>query len=384
MKIALVILHADPARGGAERYTIDLAHELARRGEDVWVLASTFSKTNPPLQTIELKANGLTRAARYDSFLNSLDRHLDASGYDMVHTMLPVRRCDIYHPHAGIAADAVLHGHEKHSGALRRGLARLATRMNRRRQRFAHVERELLSRSEPPIVLCLSEYVKQTVRKHYGLPEEKLATLFNGVDLTRFDRSERAHAAVRIRQQFHISNDRVVALMIAQDFERKGLRQAIAAVARLNDPRLVLLVVGKQESSPYQNLAISLGIADRVVFAGPTSDPTSFYRAADFFVLPTRHDPCSLVVLEALAMGLPVISTRSNGACEIMQNGVHGFVLDDPSDIDALSMGMQRMLDAQKRSEMSSACLQLRPSLSNNRHVDHLLQIYAQAGSLRH
>ena len=115
--------------------------------------------------------------------------------------------------------------------------------------------------------------------------------------------------------------------MIAQDFARKGLREAIAALAVTQDPKLVLLAVGKQDPSSYRKLAAERGVSDRVIFAGSTTDPFAFYRAADFFVLPTRHDPCSLVVLEAIAMGVPVISTVFNGACEIMSDGKHGFVL---------------------------------------------------------
>ena len=112
----------------------------------------------------------------------------------------------------------------------------------------------------------------------------------------------------------------------------------------MRDPRLVLLVAGKQNPRPYQAMA-SREKSARVVFAGLATDPYPFYRAADFLLLPTRHDPCSLVVLEAIAMGLPVISTRYNGACEIMTDGKHGRVLADPTDLVTLSGAMREMLD---------------------------------------
>src|SRR5204862_1397356 len=136
-----------------------------------------------------------------------------------------------------------------------------------------------------------------------------------------------------------------VGLIVAQDLRRKGVCPAIEALAQVTDERLVLLVVGKPTPQPYRDLAASLGVNHRVIFAGATTDPYAFYRAADFFVLPTRHDPCSLVVLEALAMGLLVVSTVFNGACEIMADGVHGFVLPDPTDIGALAGAMREMLN---------------------------------------
>jgi UDP-glucose:(heptosyl)LPS alpha-1,3-glucosyltransferase len=182
-----------------------------------------------------------------------------------------------------------------------------------------------------------------------------------------------------MRRRLSIAPEKVVGLIVAQDFRRKGLRPAIDAVAQVDDPRLVLLVVGKPDPREYKEWAVARGIADRVIFTGPTSDTYGFYRAADFFVLPTHHDPCSLVVLEALAMGLPTITTTLNGAHEIMEEGRHGFVLTDPSDVAALAGGMRKMLDAEARRAMSRACLDLRPELSYERHLDQLESLYEQA-----
>src|SRR5207248_2438314 len=151
---------------------------------------------------------------------------------------------------------------------------------------------------------------------------------------------------------------------IAQDFERKGLREAILGLSQVSQPELRLIVVGKENAAPYASLARSAGVADRVIFAGATDDVYGFYRAADFFVLPTKHDPCSLVVLEALAMGLPVISTRQNGATEIMEQGVHGFVLEDASKMDELAAAMKLLCNPTARERMSEACLGLRERLS--------------------
>lgn len=378
MKIALVILHADPARGGAERYTWDLAASLRHRGHDVSLLASSFAGSVVPTGGVRLEAGGATRARRYARFLDRLDAHLADTPYDVVHAMLPVRRCDVYHPHAGIAAEAVRSGHLKYEGPVRRLLSRTANRINARRQMFAAVERTMLTGPDPPIVLCLSEYVKGFVRKHYDLPGSRLATLFNAVDLHRFDPAARPEAGREMRSSFKIAAGDVLALMIAQDFARKGLREAIVALARANDPRLALIVVGKQNTDPYLQLARKEGLASRVIFAGPTTDPYAFYRAADFLVLPTRHDPCSLVVLESLAMGVPVISTAFNGACEIMTSGRHGFVLPDPADTGALAQAMREMLDPSARARQSATCLELRPALSFEHHLDELLRIYRE------
>jgi UDP-glucose:(heptosyl)LPS alpha-1,3-glucosyltransferase len=130
-------------------------------------------------------------------------------------------------------------------------------------------------------------------------------------------------------------------------------------------------------------LAKQLGVADRVVFHPPTNRPEDFYREADFFVLPTKHDPCSLVVLEALAMGLPVISTVFNGATEVMTDGVHGLILQDPADVDAIGRAMTTLCDDTRRREMTEACKTLRPQLAYEHHVDELMAIYERAMARR-
>jgi UDP-glucose:(heptosyl)LPS alpha-1,3-glucosyltransferase len=359
LNIALIILHADPARGGAERYTADLAAALAKRGHEVSLLAADFGPAIPGVSQIPITHRGLTRIGRYRCFLNALDQHLADHRYDIVHAMLPVRQCDVYHPHAGLAAEA----------AKQTGWRMLFAP---RRWAMARTERQLLKSNRPPAVLCLSDYVKAAIRRHYLLQENTLLTLFNAVDLVKFE-----PAGTRdVRRRFGLPDDAVIALMIAQDFARKGLREAILALARIADARLRLLVVGKQDPAAYAEMARKAGVNDRVVFASVTDRPADFYRAADCFVLPTRHDPCSLVVLEALAMGVPVISTVFNGACEIMTDGVHGFVLRDPTDIDALAAAMRQMLDSDRRATMRAACVALRDRLSFDAHVERLCNVY--------
>ena len=385
MKIALVILHADPSRGGAERYTADLARALLGRGHDVATLASSFAGAWPG-RRVTVESDGATRAGRYRRFLAGVDRLADdrvaadqraavGSPRDaalrpvgpqlppVVHAMLPVARCDVYHPHAGLASDA-------------RASAGAWGWLNRRRAAFAGVERNLLTRPDPPAVLCLSDYVKATVRQHYlALPADRLVTLFNAVDLARFDPARDPDAGADVRRSLGIPPDGKVALVVAQDWARKGVTEAVAATAQLavtEGRPVTLVVVGRRQGHfPSGQVSGSYYHTD-----GEQPDVYPYYAAADLFVLPTRHDPCSLVVLEALAMGVPVVSTRFNGACEIMADGVHGRVLDDPADVGALADAMREFLRPDRNAAARAACLALRPALSFERHVDALEGLY--------
>ena len=277
VRIALVILHADARRGGAERYTFDLAAALIRRGHAVSFLASSFYEPPAGADRVDLPTKGISRRGRYLSFLDSLDAHLAAEHYDVVHAMLPVRRCDLYHPHAGIEAATLAESHEKHENPAIGASARILNRLNRKRRAVADVERTLLGGPNPPLVLCLSDYIRRAALRHHQIDPSRLLTLYNGIDTKRFDPADRHDAGRELRQRLGIADDRVVALLIAQDFQRKGLRQTIDAIARLARPELVLLVVGRPDPGRYQRQATRLGVASQMIFAGPTTDPYPFY-----------------------------------------------------------------------------------------------------------
>ncbi|HEY1922400.1 MAG TPA: glycosyltransferase family 4 protein, partial [Tepidisphaeraceae bacterium] len=204
--------------------------------------------------------------------------------------------------------------------------------------------------------------------------------LFNGTDLNAFDPARHLAGRLAVRKRFKIPQEATVALMIAQHFERKGLAELIAAAANLAKTSLAaaptILVLGLDDPARSRAQAKQLGVIDKMIFAGQTDRVADFHAASDFFVLPTRHDSCSLVVLEALAMGLPVISTVFNGACEIMRDGEHGFVLPNPADVAALTWAMGQLMDPATRQRMHEACVALRPSLSLDAHMDCLEEIY--------
>ncbi len=242
------------------------------------------------------------------------------------------------------------------------------------------IEETLIHGAEKPYVICLSDYVKGMILKYYPDISGQLVKLFNGTDLHAFDPDHHLSGRQAVRKKFKIPQDATVALMIAQHFERKGLAEVIAAAANLaktsSSAAPTILVVGQDDPGRSRDQAKRLGVIDKMIFAGQTDRVADFYAASDFFVLPTRHDSCSLVVLEALAMGLPVISTVFNGACEIMRDGEHGFVLSNPADVGALTNAMGQLMEPAARQRMHEACLALRPSLSLDAHMDRLEEVY--------
>lgn len=378
MKVALITYHADPARGGAERYTVDLARALAARGHDVALLyAAAFAGEGMAgVRHLHIKTGGVTRAKRYRNFLDALERHLDAESYDIVHAMLPVHRCDIYQPHAGFAFEAAASGHLKHKSILKRAASRLGNRLNVKRRLYAAVERNLLTASPAPAVICLSHAMKQDVESRFRIDPASAVIIPNAVDLNHYDPAAHPNAGTKLREQLGLSSARKIGLFLSQDFVRKGLIETLQAVATLNDPSFVLVVTGREDPAPFQRLAARLGITPNVIFTPPTGDPYPFYAAADVVLFPSRFDSFGLVPAEAVAMGVPPIVSRAAGISELLTDAKNALVVEDPAQTATFTAAIRHALDPETHDRLSRGCLASRTIFSYDKHLDSIVALY--------
>jgi UDP-glucose:(heptosyl)LPS alpha-1,3-glucosyltransferase len=238
-------------------------------------------------------------------------------------------------------------------------------------------ERALL-RSPGLVVVSLSRKVEEDFRRAYPEIDLRFQRIYHGVDLGEFHDWDRAKQAAALRSRYGIPPGDRVALFVGHKFGPKGLAEGVRAVAAV--PRLHLLVLGKGRPERFARLAESLGAADRVHFAGAAADPRPFYAGAEVLLHPTWYDPCSLAVLEALASGLPVVTTRANGAGELLEDGREGFVVE-PGDVAAMTKALEEVLGAWDR--FHSAALARVGDLSFDRHLEKMLEVLGQAASER-
>ncbi len=185
----------------------------------------------------------------------------------------------------------------------------------------------------------------------YGRVRAPVHVIPNGVDVERFrppDATERSRA----RAALNIDDDRTVAVFVGHEFERKGLPLVSEGLRRAGG--VTLLVVG---GSPdmirrAEAHARELGVANRVQFVGTHDDPVTFLWASDVLVLPSAYEANALVLLEALACGLPVVATRVGFAPDLVRDGENGYLVDR----DAASVG-ERLdtLDLGDREAMRAA-----------------------------
>ena len=309
-------------------------------------------------------------AWRDKSFAKAACKAVAQGDYDLVQSHERLSCCDIFRAGDGVHA-AWLEARQKYLGESLGWL-----KINPFHANSLAAERRMFASARLKKVICISHMVRQDVKRFYNVPDNKLVTIYNGIDLGAFciqsDKSRH-----EIRGKLDIPQGAVVFVFIGSGFKRKGLETAIRALPE--DAHLI--VVGKdKETARFKQIAAECGAnnaqSERVRFVGPQKDVRPYYAAADAFVFPTIYEPFGSVVLEALASGLPVITTDRCGAGELISQGVEGFVLP-AGDTEAFAACMRQntVLDWANR---RIAARQLAEHYPISRTVDAMLALYQE------
>lgn len=183
---------------------------------------------------------------------------------------------------------------------------------------------------------CVSRQVAEEISRHYHR-EQGVHVIHNAVDSQVFNPVIRMARREAARRELRLSNQETVLLLVGNDWKSKGLPCVLEAMGQLRHLALTLLVVGRDDRAPYTSFLRKRELDRQVRFAEPSSDIMKFYAASDVYVGPSLHDSFALPPLEAMACGLPVITSSRNGGAEIIRSGTDGFVLEDPEDIGQLA-----------------------------------------------
>ncbi len=189
-------------------------------------------------------------------------------------------------------------------------------------------------------VITNSQMVRDALLARFSHLSDMVDVVYNGADIERFKPENAGRWRRQVAGELGFGERDLTGIFVANNFALKGLKQAIETIFTARNKgglqSLRLLVVGRGRDRSYVRLVRSMGLSDNIRFAGGSDVPERYYSAADFLLLPTFYDPCANVTLEALASGLPVITTRMNGACELMDDR-HGCVVDHPDDIKGMA-----------------------------------------------
>lgn len=378
MKIALVAESVDAARGGAETSTLEFARLLRDAGQEVHLVTAAGMTGETGLTQHAVGPVGSAKWNRLAEFLRNAERFLRDSAYDVVHAIAPLPNADVYQPRGGSVRETIEQNIALRDTAAGRAIKRLTVAMNAKQRMLLRLERGIC-RDGGPTIAAVSQYVAEQFARHYGLRPPRVRVVFNGVTWRETNDAQRAEDRARVRRDLQVGSQAPLMLCVAHNFKLKGVSRLIEALAilkRAGRGDVIAAVVGRDDARPYEAQARRLGVAEQVRFAGAVADITPFLNAADGCVHPTSYDPCSRIVLEALANGIPVVSTRQNGASEVVDEGRTGFVLDSYRDIDAMADRIRRIADGALRDFARAAMADLRQRVSMQRHVVEMVALY--------
>lgn len=348
MRLGVLLDRFDPAAGGAEAHTDALLRRALERGCSV---ALACLEGSPPagVARVAVPTVGRRRPARDRAFARDGERALRDAGCDRVLAIRHAVACDVYLPHGGLVQDAWDARDASRGGVA--GYVRLARRFSAKRRYFLEAERALLDADAGPVVLAVSRALAQRIATVYPKAKRRIRVIHNGVDSDRFDPAPLRPRRGALRAEHGIPTHAYVGLLLAHEPWLKGLPTVLEAMKRSEVVGLVpefhLLVAGRRQEE-VQRLVARSGLAARVTVVGATADPRPLYAVADVLVQPTWFDPCSLVTLEALSMGLPVVTTPRNGASELM--GMRGGIaLDRPGDPEGVAVALRVLSDPELR-----------------------------------
>lgn len=373
MKIALIRKSYTPY-GGAEKYLSRLIAELCRQGHEVHILAQRWEE--PPNHGFRFFFRPIEASSTL-SFLEDLTfargtfRIVQEEKFDVIHSFERTLFQDVYR-----AGDGCHREWLKQRKKIDPWFKKISYFVNPHHLVILYLERRLLNSPYLKIVITNSQRGKKEILEHYGLAEEKIRVLYNGVDLEQFNPIRVQQKRQIWREKWEIGKDDFVFLFVGSGFERKGLAFLLSALSILDKKNIKLLVVGKNGIQKYKAYSRKLGVADRVRFAGPQNEVDLFYGGSDIFVLPSIYEPFSNACVEALASGLPVITSQINGAAELIREGENGLLINDPTNIGEISDRLQEGIKIWGKGGYRERIREISPLTTIESNVQDLLDIY--------
>lgn len=358
MKIA-VARRGYSGTGGAEAYLRRFAESALRQGHEcVLFTAAPWPAEQWPGSIERVPLGGSARG-----FAELLRRARVEEKCDVFFSLERVFACDVYR-----AGDGVHAGWLERRARFESPWREWVRCFNPKHREVLALERALFAERGAQRVIANSEMVKREIVERFGYPAERVDVIYNGAPAAEIPDSARA----KVRAELGIAADDYVTLFVGSGWERKGLRFAMEAMDAAALPQAHLLVAGSGRARALPSSA-------RTHFLGPRHDVPRLLAAADVFILPTIYDPFSNACLEALAAGLPVITTLANGLAEIIESGVDGEIVKAADDIIALSAALRAWASQDRRAAMRQRLRAKGAEFSIERNVRATLAVLARA-----
>lgn len=385
MKIALAMENFSMFGGGAEAYAVQLANTLVADGWEVHLYGYDWDGVPAEAQfhRIPRPPRWVPRSARILHFALEHRRMVAREDFQVILGFGNTIVMNVYQSHGGVHYQSTVRKLRAVPNPVARLMKSLAAFAVPKYYARAWIEAAAFRMQPRPILVAIADMVRRDMARHFNIPEGEIRLVYNGID-AKMVRSVDEGAGNEIRHGLGYGNE-VVFLFMAYDFRKKGVSYLVEAAGKLRDKAgtdaFRVLVVGGSPSPSLRRLVAQQGLDQVVGFRGPTREPHAMYAASDVFVLPTFYDACSLVVFEAMAAGLPVITTVCNGAAGIITEGVDGRILQDPADTTEMAAAMEFFLDADRRRSAGVAAERTASRYTLEENHRQMLAIFREAAS---
>jgi UDP-glucose:(heptosyl)LPS alpha-1,3-glucosyltransferase len=354
--------------GGAEAYLKRLADGVVRAGHEVQLITTD----EWPEEQWSFGSIKRLRATTVIGFADELEQIRPQLHCDVLFSLERVWRCGVYR-----AGDGVHRAWLARRRKFEIPLKQFVRGASRKHRDLLQLEESLFEKRKAGRVIAASQMLVSEITDLYRYPADNIAVVRNGVPLEKFrfnpELREQSRAKLNLKQ------DQIAVLFVGSGWERKGLLFAIEALALCKNRKMRLLVAGRGDARQYKTTRLRFWREGPLHFLGEVADLTPVYAAADIFILPTIYDPFSNACLEALASGLPVITTHFNGFSEIIDEGVHGSIIDNPANLVALREAIGFWSDSSRREAARSANVERASQFDISKNVAQTLEILTRA-----
>ncbi len=370
MKIA-IIRQKFVLYGGAEQFADGFIHQIAESGHEVHIFANSWTPSHHTnihhhfVATLNLNAFFRTL-----SFARSVAKKVREQPFDIIQSHEKTWLQDVYR-----AGDGCHKKWLQQRGKQNSPIKKLFLFFNPFHQLILKLEKNIFESGQCKKIIAISQMVKEDILENYNCPPENISVVYNGVDLNRFHPDNKNIYRKSIREQLGIPENSILILFVGSGFERKGLQFLLQSTEHLENKDWRLLLMGKGNFEKFMRFAPA-NKRDQIIAKEPDPEIEKYYAAADLFILPSIYEPFGNANLEALATGLPVITTKFCGAANIIDSSQNGLIIEDPFNPKEIAKNINSLFNISARETMGRKARELAEQFPLERNNREMLKIY--------
>jgi UDP-glucose:(heptosyl)LPS alpha-1,3-glucosyltransferase len=370
MKIALIRQRYSQDKGGVEKVAARFVEQFLDRGHEITVFSEAFHAAESETfkwVKVPRSAAGLGKTSSFHRQVQQVLKGGLRDEFDVIYAMSRTYPADVFRITEELKCETIPFAKSRFNSLMSLFKSSLK------------VEREALDPANTGYVIANSELIKDQIVSNFEFPENRISVVRNGINHKLFFPAT-ATEKKEVRNKLQLGND-FLCLFAASDFRGKGLEEAIRVVATLDErvrKRLTLLVVGDGKSEPFLKIADACGVNDNIVFLGHQKNMRQYYIASDILLYPSHYETFGNVCLEACACGIPIITTRTTGASELIQDNRNGYLVKNSMQIDKMASFLSAYAELPKSEhrKFSKEALNATKDYTWEKHADAVEDIF--------